>query len=167
MGNDFKRRDFLGLAFGGVAAVGVGFSLFAMKKTWDPLPSVIAAGFTSFDVSGMADGDIQTVEWRGKPVYILKKTADMSSCSNRDVVIGEAAFSIGIQICTHLGCIPSYKPNEKIFWCACHGGSFDPCGVHIFGPPPRPLEIPPFKIDGTTLVLGEEGPEYKEMVASA
>ncbi|MCW1549943.1 ubiquinol-cytochrome c reductase iron-sulfur subunit, partial [Campylobacter jejuni] len=28
--------------------------------------------------------------------------------------------------------------------------------------PPKPLEIPPFKIDGTKLVLGEEGPEYKK-----
>ena len=40
------RRDFIGVAFGAVAAVGGAFSLVAMKKTWDPLPSVKAAGFT-------------------------------------------------------------------------------------------------------------------------
>ncbi|MGC9351526.1 MAG: ubiquinol-cytochrome c reductase iron-sulfur subunit, partial [Sulfurovum sp.] len=33
----------------------------------------------------------------------------------------------------------------------------------IFGPPPSPLEIPPFKLDGKTIVLGEEGPEFKKM----
>lgn len=38
---------------------------------------------------------------------------------------------------------------------------------NVFGPPPKPLEIPPFKIDGTKLVLGEEGPEYKKMIAEA
>jgi hypothetical protein len=35
--------------------------------------------------------------------------------------------------------------------------------MNVFGPPPRPLDIPPFKIDGTKLVLGEEGPEYKKI----
>jgi ubiquinol-cytochrome c reductase iron-sulfur subunit len=38
--------------------------------------------------------------------------------------------------------------------------------MNVFGPPPRPLDIPPFKIDGTKLVLGEEGPEYKKLVAT-
>lgn len=39
-----SRRDFLGMAFGGVAAVGGILSLGAMKKTWDPLPSVQVLG---------------------------------------------------------------------------------------------------------------------------
>ena len=46
-------------------------------------------------------------------------------------------------------------------------GEFDSDGMNVFGPPPRPLDIPPFKIDGTKLVLGEEGPEYKKLVATA
>ena len=44
-----SRRGFIGFAFGAVAAVGGAFSLVAMKKTWDPLPSVKAAGFTTVD----------------------------------------------------------------------------------------------------------------------
>ena len=51
--------------------------------------------------------------------------------------------------------------------CACHGGVFDESGVNLFGPPPRPLDIPPFRIDGTKLVLGETGPEYDKLVNQA
>lgn len=155
----------MGFAFGAVAAVGGVFSLVAMKKTWDPLPSVKAAGFTTVDLSAMQDGELRTIEWRKKPIFILKKGADMPKDEKRDVVVDNAAYMLAIGLCTHLGCIPAYAPSEKLFKCACHGGEFDSSGKNVFGPPPRPLDIPPFKIDGTKLVLGEEGPEYQKMIA--
>ncbi len=167
MAENASRRDFIGIAFGGVAAVGAGFTLFAMKRTWDPLPSVIAGGFTRVDTTKIADGECLTVEWRGKPVYILKKTSDMAACNERDLVISGASYSVGLQICTHLGCIPSYSSAGKVFKCACHGGEFNACGVQTFGPPPRPFDIPPFKVEGSVIVFGEEGPEYKKMTAKA
>jgi ubiquinol-cytochrome c reductase iron-sulfur subunit len=163
MSNEVKRRDFIGMALGGVAAVGLGASLFAMKRTWDPLPSVVAAGFTTIDLSGMNPGEKKGFEWRGKPIYVIKKSDNMKDCSNRLIKTAEGDFYMGVQICTHLGCIPSYHQKEEIFKCACHGGEFDACGVNIFGPPPTPMVIPPFKVDGAKLVLGEEGPEYKQM----
>ncbi|HIP43818.1 MAG TPA: ubiquinol-cytochrome c reductase iron-sulfur subunit [Sulfurospirillum arcachonense] len=160
-----SRRDFLGMAFGGVAAVGGVLSLGAMKKTWDPLPSVQAAGFTTVDLSPLKDGELMKTQWRGKPIFVLKKTADMKKNENRDVVIGDANYTVIIALCTHLGCIPSWVPSTKQFKCACHGGEFNASGINTFGPPPRPMDIPPFKIDGMKLVLGEEGPEYKKLVA--
>ncbi|MDO4673860.1 ubiquinol-cytochrome c reductase iron-sulfur subunit [Campylobacter sp.] len=160
-----SRRNFIGFAFGTVAAVGGVFSLVAMKKTWDPLPSVKAAGFTTVDLSAMQEGELRTIEWRKKPIFILKKSADMSKDEKRDVLVGDAAYMLVIGLCTHLGCIPAYAPSEQLFKCACHGGEFDTSGKNVFGPPPRPMDIPPFKIDGTKLVLGEEGPEYQKMIA--
>lgn len=163
MSENVNRRDFLGMALGGVALVGAAATLGAVKRTWDPLPSVIAAGFTTVDLSPMVEGEFRVVEWRGKPVYILKKTAAMQKCAARDVSLGGGAYSVGIQICTHLGCIPAYDAGNMMFKCACHGGEFDACGRNTFGPPPAPMEIPPFKIDGNTLVLGEEGPEFLKL----
>lgn len=167
MAENVNRRDFLGMALGGIAVVGVGATLVAVKETWDPLPSVVSAGFTTIDLSSMQDGEYRQVEYRGKPVYVIKKTAEMKKCEERDVVVGNADYSLGIQICTHLGCIPSYNSEKMEFDCACHGGKFDACGRHSFGPPPRPMDIPPFKIDGAKLVLGEEGPEYLKLVGKA
>ncbi|MCK9256498.1 MAG: ubiquinol-cytochrome c reductase iron-sulfur subunit [Sulfurospirillaceae bacterium] len=162
-----NRRDFLGMAFGGVAAVGGVFALGAMKQTWDPLPSVQAAGFTTVDLSPMKPGEFRTIEWRKKPIFILKKDSNMEKNGNRDVVVDGSEYTVVIGLCTHLGCIPAWKPNEQKFHCACHGGDFDVSGVNTFGPPPRPMDIPPFKIEGSKLVLGEEGPEYDKLVGNA
>jgi len=152
----------MGMALGGFTALGGLSTLYAMKKTWDPLPSVKAAGFTTVDLSAAVENQLVVEKWRGKPIFILKKSADMPK-DDRDVVIGSDRYHVSIGLCTHLGCIPAYKPGEKKFVCACHGGEFDTSGKQIFGPPPSPLVIPPFKIDGNKLVLGEEGPEYQKM----
>ncbi len=158
-----NRRDFMGMALGGFTALGGVGALYAMKRTWDPLPSVKAAGFSTVDLRTCKSGEVQIEKWRGKPIFILKKTADMPE-NERDVVVGSDRYHVSIALCTHLGCIPAYASSEKKFKCACHGGQFDTAGINLPGlPPPSPLEIPPFKIDGTTLVLGEEGPEYLEM----
>ncbi len=162
-----NRRGFIGKAFGAVAGVGAVASLIAMKKTWDPLPSVMAAGFTTVDVSGMKANKLEVVVYRGMPIFVLKYSADMAPTDGRSVKIGDHYFAVMIGLCTHLGCIPAYDGGEHMFKCACHGGEFTADGVNTFGPPPRPLDIPPFKIDGNTLVLGEEGPEYKAMTAKA
>jgi ubiquinol-cytochrome c reductase iron-sulfur subunit len=156
------RRDFMGMALGGFTALGGLGALYAMKRSWDPLPSVKAAGFTTIDLSAAQENVLNIEKWRGKPIFVLKKSADMKK-DDRDVVIGSDRFLVAIGLCTHLGCIPAYLPGEKLFRCACHGGEFDTSGHEIFGPPPSPLEIPPFKLDGKTIVLGEEGPEFKKM----
>ena len=42
-------------------------------------------------------------------------------------------------VCTHLGCITNWKPEEGIIACPCHGSKFDTEGTKIAGPAPRPL----------------------------
>ena len=162
---DQERRAFIGKAFAGVAGVGAIASLIAMKKTWDPLPSVLSAGFTTVDISTLEAGKLNVVKFRGKPIFLLKHTDDMPKNEARDIVAGNDRYTINVGLCTHLGCIPSYAEGEKMFKCACHGGEFSVAGVQKFGPPPRPLDIPPFKINGNTLVLGEEGEQYKKLHA--
>ncbi|WP_029522673.1 Rieske 2Fe-2S domain-containing protein [Persephonella sp. KM09-Lau-8] len=156
-----SRRDFLLYAMGGWAAVGLGGVLYAMYKTWEPLPEVKAAGIVRFDLSKVAPGQLKVVQWRGKPVFVLHRTPDMEKCDNRTIA---GKYTVVVGICTHLGCIPNWEADRKIFKCPCHGGEFDACGVNIFGPPPRPLDIPPFKLEGNTIVLGETGPEYEKMM---
>lgn len=161
MSNKTNRRDFLGMSFAAVAAVGGAASLAGMKKAWDPLPSVLAGGFTTVDLTTIKAGEPSIVTWRGKPIFILKKTSEMEP-SDRDLVVGDDRYTVVIGLCTHLGCIPAWKKTK---WkCACHGGEFNPSAKNVFGPPPRPLDLVPFSIKGTKIVLGEEGPEYKKML---
>ena len=163
-----SRRGFMGKAFGAVAGVGAVASLFAMKKSWDPLPSVKAAGFTTLDMSAYNENELVTEKWRGKPIFVLKYTADMiakldEKQKSRTIVVDGSQYMVNIGLCTHLGCIPGYNSSEESFLCACHGGMYDFSGDVTKAPPPRGLDIPPFKVDGNKLVLGEEGPEYKKM----
>jgi len=165
-----SRRGFMGKAFGAVAGVGAIGSLYAMKKSWDPLPSVKAAGFTTLDMSAYAENELVTEKWRGKPIFVLKLTADMLKAMkskkndmDRLIKVDGSYYMVTIGLCTHLGCIPGYRPETEDFLCACHGGMYDASGDVTKAPPPRGLDIPPFKIDGTKLVLGEEGSEYKAM----
>ena len=165
MSNFAKRRAFIkgaGVAVGLTAGVGAVGVLTVMKRQWDPMPKTIAAGITEVDTSTIDAGKLHKVAFRGKPVFVIKKASD-STQDVRDIIIGEDRFTVVVAICTHLGCIPSYNQDRKNFKCACHGGEFDQNGRQTFGPPPKPLEIPPFDIDGTTLVLGVEGEQYRTM----
>ena len=164
------RRGFMGKAFGAVAAVGAVGSLVAMKKTWDPLPSVKAAGFTTLDMSIYTEGEMVTEKWRGKPIFVLKKSAEVMKnekgkpdAEARNIKVGNDNFMVAIGLCTHLGCIPAFRKDSNDFKCACHGGEFDASGLVQQVPPPRGFDIPPFRIDGNKLVLGEVGPEFQAM----
>jgi ubiquinol-cytochrome c reductase iron-sulfur subunit len=170
MANNTKgRRDFMGMALGGFTALGGIGALYAMKRTWDPLPSVKAAGFTTLDLSNVPEGVLITEKWRGKPIFILKQTKDMIAKTPENekarlIKIGDDHFMVAVGLCTHLGCIPGYRPETQDFLCACHGGMYDSTADVTKAPPPRGLDIPPFKIDGKKVVLGEQGPEYKKML---
>jgi len=165
-----SRRGFMGKAFGFVAGVGAVGSLVAMKSSWDPLPSVAAAGFTEVDLSTVEENKLIVEKWRGKPIFVLKKTAGMVAEQDetelaRDIIVEGSHYMITIGLCTHLGCIPAYRDAKKDFLCACHGGEFNASGIQTKSPPPSPLVIPPFKIAGNKVILGETGPEYEKMKA--
>ena len=58
-------------------------------------------------------------------------------------------------ICTHLGCVPISGAGEYNGWfCPCHGSHYDVSGRIRKGPAPLNLEIPPYTLEGTTLVIG-------------
>ena len=167
---DNSRRGFMGKAFGAVAAVGAVGSLVAMKKTWDPLPSVKAAGFTTLDMASYQEGTMVTEKWRGKPIFVLKQSAKMLEEAKKDqknierlIEVNGSHYMVCVGLCTHLGCIPAFRADTNDFKCACHGGEFTASGAVQLVPPPRGFDIPPFKIDGNKLVLGEVGPEWQAM----
>ena len=162
MANNTKgRRDFMGIALGGFTALGGIGALYAMKCSWDPLPSVKAAGFTTVDLSTAQANVLNVEKWRGKPIFVLEKTSEMKDFEG-DLVIGSKRYTVVIGLCTHLGCIPAWA--ESSWKCACHGGEFNTSGQQTFGPPPKPFVVPPFSVNGTILTLGETGSESKAMI---
>ena len=123
----------------------------------NPDASTLAMASTEVDLSSIPAGQIVTVKWRGKPVFIRHRTAeeikaaqDVSVDSLRDpqsdsARVQKPEWLIVIGICTHLGCIPLGKQGEYNGWfCPCHGSVYDTSGRIRQGPAPRNLDVPPY-----------------------
>ena len=57
-------------------------------------------------------------------------------------------------VCTHLGCIVKWHPEDETFYCPCHAGTFDKTGRVTGGPPPAPLERFAFTQKGDKIIVG-------------
>jgi ubiquinol-cytochrome c reductase iron-sulfur subunit len=155
-----SRRDFLFVATGAVAAVGAAAAAWPLVAQLNPDASTVAAGAPiEVDLSPIADGQDIKVFWRGKPIYIMHRTAkqikeaqsvnvaslpDPQPDSAR-VKEGHDQWLVVIGICTHLGCIPiAHEGNYDGFFCPCHGSQYDSSGRIRQGPAPLNLPIPPY-----------------------
>ncbi|MCE9665174.1 ubiquinol-cytochrome c reductase iron-sulfur subunit [Halomonas sp. M5N1S17] len=153
--NKGRRRLLLGATtvVGAVGAVGVAVPFVA---SWQPSARARAAGApVSADVSKLETGQRMTVEWRGRPVWIVRRTDDMiERTENFDparladpdsnepqqpqYVTGPLRsirpdISVLIGICTHLGCSPLYRPEpDDVDMTAWPGGYFCPCHGSYF-----------------------------------
>jgi menaquinol-cytochrome c reductase iron-sulfur subunit len=68
---------------------------------------------------------------------------------------GEGNFVVFSRACTHLNCLVRWNGSKSQFFCPCHGGVFDKDGKVIAGPPPRPLEKLPVKVENGLLYVKE------------
>ena len=58
------------------------------------------------------------------------------------------------RVCTHLGCLVDYQKDKKSLLCPCHAGVYDLSGNVTSGPPPRPLQQFPLKVEGDSIIVG-------------
>jgi len=179
-----SRRYFLTAATAAVGAVGAAAVAVPFVKSWTPSAKAKAAGApVKFDLSKLEPGQITTVEWRGKPVYVLRRTPavleDIKAQEDKLKDPGSAGsiqpdyakgpfrsikdeFLITVGLCTHLGCAPKYRPEVGSvtpdwrggFFCPCHGSMFDLAGrVYKSVPAPTNLEIPPHFYESDSVIV--------------
>ena len=186
---DRSRRKWLALAS---ATGGVGVVATSVPFVASMAPSERARAFgapVEVDIGSLRPGELRTVEWRGKPVWLLRRTADMlAGLRTHDDLLADPQSdrrdqqpdyarnetrsvrpdtAVLVAICTHLGCIPSFRPEPGAadigaswpggFYCPCHGSRFDLAGrVFKNVPAPSNLEVPAHHYAGdSTLVIGE------------
>ena len=122
------------------------------------------------DISVLAPGEMQILEWRGKPVRIIRRTKEMldsitksdgnvadpkSEVAQQPVYATNAfraikdEFAVLVGVCTHLGCSPQLKATgngdmgagwEGGFYCPCHGSKFDYAG-RVYKGAPAPINL--------------------------
>ncbi len=148
-----SRRDFLGLVTGAFAAVGSAAIAWSLIDSMNPAADVIAAGAPmDIDVSKIEPGQQIVVRWRGMPILLVNRTAEMMATLNNKTDVARLAdpdsnvnqqpgyarnwhrsvkpeLAVLVGICTHLGCLPEYfpKPDPSQPVENWPGGYFCPC----------------------------------------
>lgn len=165
-----SRRDFLNMAAASTATVGLAAAVWPFIDSMNPSAGERSTATLVFDPSKVIPGSGVTVQWRGKPVFIRRRTAAEIKRAEADdsaklidpqtddqrINPKHREWLVVIGICTHLGCIPiGNRITEKRgdwggWFCACHGSQYDLSGRVRHGPAPRNLAIPPwqFTADG-------------------
>ena len=150
-----SRRNFLLGATSVVGGAGLVGAAIPFVSSWQPSAKAKAAGApVKVNISKLEVGGRLVVEWRGKPVYIVRRNAESLAAINaidasilRDAgseaasqpeyvagsartLVGKEEFLILVGLCTHLGCAPIYRPDVGAVdlggdsWL---GGFFCPC----------------------------------------
>ena len=138
--------------------------VLSMSATAD----VLALASLEVDLSKIEAGQTVTVKWRGKPVFIRRRTpaeitkeAAVAVKDLRDpqadgerVVNPEWLIVVGV--CTHLGCVPLPGAGDYNGWfCPCHGSHYDASGRIRKGPAPYNLEVPEYRfLDESKVLIG-------------
>ena len=163
-----ERRDFLFTASYVLGVVGIGSALWPLVDQMNPDASVKALSSTEVDISKVSSGQTITVLWRGKPVFIRKRTVDeIQTAENVKLEdlkdpqkdqdrVKKAEWLVMLGVCTHLGCVPLDKKGDFNGWfCPCHGSHYDTSGRIRKGPAPTNLEIPKYEfVDNNTIKIG-------------
>jgi len=150
-GVDLKKRRFLTNATSAVAGVGAVFVAVPFLGSWAPSAKARAAGApVEADISKLEIGQKMTVKWRGKPVWVVRRTEqnlkDLSKitdllldpnsemdqqpeyCKN-EYRSRKPEYLVAVGVCTHLGCSPTYRPDiaPADLGAEWVGGFFCPC----------------------------------------
>lgn len=177
---DGTRRDFLFLATGAMAAVGIGAVAWPFIDQMNPDAAAEALASIEVDVASLQEGQEVHVMWRGKPVFIRRRTAeeveraqatpldelkdpiarnpnlpaDAPATDENRAAQGREPFLVMIGVCTHLGCIPIEESGDYDGWfCPCHGSHYDEAGRIRRGPAPENMHIPPYEFVSDNEIL--------------
>ena len=181
---DRNRRHFLTVATAVTGAAGAGLVAYPFLSSLKPSARAQALGApVEVSIGSMQPGEMVRVLWRGRLVYILRRTEDMLARLNdnldmlrdpksevveqqpeyaaNDTRSVKRDFLVIEGSCTHLGCAPledfPVRPADNWgggFFCPCHGSKFDLAGrVYNGVPAPTNLRVPPHRFVRDDLLL--------------
>lgn len=151
-GINVKRRRVLIASTAAIGAVGVASVATPFVRSWYPSAKAEAAGAAvTQDIGAIEDGQMIVVKYRGKPIFVVKRTEDMvASLNDVTPLLRDPDSSESVQpeycvnptrsldptvlvvegVCTHLGCAPNYRPEvgaSDLGGSDWFGGFFCPC----------------------------------------
>ncbi|MBZ0127600.1 MAG: ubiquinol-cytochrome c reductase iron-sulfur subunit [Rhodobacteraceae bacterium] len=180
--NAGTRRDFLYVATAATGAVATGAAVWPLVDQMNPSADVLALAAVEVAVGDVEVGTQITVKWRGKPVFIRRRTdeeiesaratalkdlpdqdsrnanAEGTDASDQNRAMDEnGEWLVMMGVCTHLGCVPLGDGAGDFggWFCPCHGSHYDTSGRIRRGPAPENLPVPvAVFLDEETIKLG-------------
>jgi ubiquinol-cytochrome c reductase iron-sulfur subunit len=172
------RRDFIYIATGAAGAVGVALSAWPFIDQMNPSASVLALSSVEFDLTPVQVGQQVTTMWRGKPIFVRRRTPkeiaesravpisalidplarnanlpEDAPATDKNRVESKVEWLIVVGVCTHLGCTPTaFEGNFGGWLCHCHGSQYDTAGRVRRGPAPQNLAVPKYTFLSATRV---------------
>ena len=140
----FSRREVVGTVWG-VSLVAL-FGQFSGALFEYLKPRIPAGGFGSKVTAGLAK------EFKPGTVSYVQSGRFYISC------LPDGGLLALWQRCTHLGCTVPWVKAKKLFMCPCHSSVFNPEGVVVSGPAPRPLDLFPIQIIGGEVIVDTSQP---------
>ncbi|MEZ5457102.1 MAG: ubiquinol-cytochrome c reductase iron-sulfur subunit [Lysobacteraceae bacterium] len=188
-GVDPGRRRFLTATTAVVGGAGAMAAAIPFLSSWQPSARAQSAGApVTENISKLQSGQLLRITWRGQPVFVVRRTEEMLKAlpgedgrlrdPNSDNPDQQPAYAknahrsikpeylVLVGICTHLGCVPLFKPEVVAqpfdadwkggFYCPCHNSRFDLAGrVYQGVPAPANLRVPAHQfLDDNTLQIG-------------
>lgn len=169
-GDAARRRSLVRLTAAAGSAAMAGASVPFLVSLAPSERAKAAGAPVEVELGELNPAELRTVEWRGKPVWVLRRTPDMlkrlpsaerllvdprSEVSRQQPHYAknparsiEPELLVTVALCTHLGCIPSYYPEPDSlqpgwpggFYCPCHGSKFDLAG-RVYRGSPAPTNL--------------------------
>jgi len=161
------RREFLEKATCAVAGVGIAAAAWPFISSMNPASDVLNKSTVEVDISQIQEGEVRTVEWQSKPVFIFHRAESQISAMQTSVGskidpqpdkerVLQPEWLVVVGLCTHLGCVPIKKPEG--WFCPCHGSYYDNSGRVMRGPAPKNLHLLPYQfVSASKLLLGNAG----------
>ena len=149
---------------GATTAIGGAYAVWPFIDQMNPAADTLALASVEVDVSAIEKGQSVLIKWRGKPVFIRRRTEEeitaaqsvsLASLVDKQadvdrVLEGKDEWIVVVGVCTHLGCIPlGTKDGDERgefngWFCPCHGSHYDVSGRIRKGPAPKNLEVPSY-----------------------
>lgn len=173
MAEEKTRRDFIFIATGAVAAMGLAAISWPVVASMNPAHDALAG--LDVDLADIKEGQQVKILWMGMPIFIRHRTrAEILAAQSLDISdlihpetdqerlqplpdgTYNPSYLVMIGVCTHFGCIPVGEAGDFDGWfCPCHGAHFDTSGRVHKGPPPINMRIPPYHYVSETVITLE------------
>jgi len=135
-----NRREFLQKSFAFLGLSILAVFLYPFFKFFSPPAGEAVAKRLVLKKKEIPIGDAKDIVINNTPGVVINRPDK-----------GYVALS---RVCSHLGCLVDYQKDKKRLLCPCHAGTYDLSGNVTSGPPPKPLQQFPLRVEGDSIIIG-------------